>query len=395
MIRAPWPYAMLVLFTCGLPLVSQQYPPSPMPFVKDVFPTGMAAAQQDPAVLRAHGWSLFKLAWDDVSSGYRPRWYSWCTGAEMFDPQTPASCDETDVRPIDQEDRMQHMRLRFDGSHPPNLPALPVVVSDVYISPALAKYIYGLPASARPPIEASQRTYTQFAPALFDSLLKNNVAALPDGQTDEVAVKVSWAVVPCPSNPNSPAPWVPIVNGFPSDDTVPFHNFTPLYIDPQTLKRNGCKPDLMVKPPAGQPVARRNELFWFQKLSNDPLYTPPSLNPQQGDYMFVVAIHIITREQKNWVWATYWLSDDSDTDHMKDKPADVKAGKGAHFAMDISLGEDRPIYNPFIAADGSKLTCRIPPNNPATATASPQAAVKTNFLWTLARQAANFCGDSN
>jgi hypothetical protein len=313
------------------------------------------------------------------------------------------------------------MRLRFGDAQDPNLPLLPKVISNVYISPALAKYIYSLPASARPPIPASQQTYTKFAPALFDSMLKNKVTALPDGQTDEVAVKVSWVVVPCPGSPDSPPPSIPMWNGvLPSNDaaTLDPSLFPKLYIDPQSLKRNGCTPDPRVKPPAGQKVVKRNDLFWFQKLSTDQLYTPANLNPQQGDYMFVAAIHIITREQKNWVWATYWLSDDSDTLHMMYKPADLKAGKGAHFAMDISLGEDRPIFNPFLEglqpgfrhancmqchsaaavfrnpADGN-LTCGVPPNNPGTASGVQPPSAKTNFLWTLARRATNFCDGTN
>jgi hypothetical protein len=419
-----YPLSILLVASCVLP-VNSQYAPQPLP-EKDGFPSpdDMAAEQNNPAALRAHGWTLFQLVWKNVAPrGFKPLWYTWCTDAEMFDPPTPVNCAGNLARALDQDSRMQGLQVRSGNtSGDPSLPLLPNVISGVYISPALANYIQRLPVSFDPPIHVrSGGTYTDIAPVLYSALLKNNVGTLPVGSSDEVAVKVAWVEVPCPSSSNSPPPSLPAWDGtLPAgpDAHLDPSTFPKVYIDPQSLTRKGCQPSPNVKVPKGAQAFKRDDFFWFQKISNDQLTSVPSLNPQPGSYLMLVGMHIITHEQKDWVWATYWLSTPKDTEHLGGKPTVLRSGKGAHFAMNISLNEEEPIYNPFLegkqegfekancmrchraasvfrSPDKGTLICSVPANDARPDAGPKPPLVETSFLWTLARRATNFCDGSN
>jgi len=416
-----------LLLMTSLVLLSQQYRPNPMP-AELGFPATtdqMRAAKDDPEALRAHGWNLFRIVWENVAqSGFKPRWYTWCTDAEMFTPATSVDCTGAGAaRDLKDEGRMQDLQFRFGNDPDAQLPLLPNVLSQVYISPALAKYISTLPASIRPPVQIPDRaTYSDMAPGFFRVLLDRKVTELPSGASDEVAVKVAWAEVPCPNSPNSPAPSLPAWDG--SLPTGSGMHLTPtafpkFYIDPKSLARKGCTPDPNVKVPSGQMAHTRDDFFWFQQISNDWITGIPNVNPlRQGDYLMLTGMHIITREQADWVWATYWLSTNSDRRQSEGKPANVQKGKGANFAMEISLDDQRPIFNPFLEGEqegfehancmrchraasvfrssvNGKLICAVPKNDSPPDTHSTPLSVRTDFLWTLARRATANCDGSN
>jgi len=408
---------ILFFVTVGA-LLSDKLPPNPMPH-NEIFPApaGTVAAW-DQAKLRAHGWDLFTLVWENVNAGhgFTPRWYTWCTDAEMYDSPQPVDCTGASS-----QDRELTAASRLSGLQPrsPDLPLLPDVLSQVYFSPALAKDLKALPAAFRPPVplppDVQSQHFQYQAAYLFSTLLDHNVHQLPGGANDEVVVKVAWSKLACPSQPNSAAPSLPAWDGKPpaaGEQHLDPADFPKVYIDPQTLARMGCTPATNVA--QAKPLYKRDDFFWFQRLSDDPITALPArisqLNP--GDYLFLTAMHIITHEQDKWVWATYWLSDPSDHAHMDDKPQCLRKGKGAHFAMDISINDKAPVFNPFLEGEQegyeksnclrchaaaavfrtakNQLTCTVPKLDAETP-ALPPGALQTGFLWTPARRATSNC----
>jgi hypothetical protein len=123
-----------------------------------------------------------------------------------------------------------------------------------------------------------------------------------------------------------------------------------------------------------------------------------------GDFVALVAMHVTTKEQPDWIWATYWWHDAPAGPFAAGRPAAL-GGAAAHYLMATAFTGDQPCMNPWLEArfpNGLASNCiachqravalahaylpvpRAPlaPDDPFFATRTT-----TDFLWTLALEA--------
>ena len=356
--------------------------------------------------LRAHGWHLLDLVMADAdprSNHYRPVWYTWCTKFEALEYGFP--CTE-------KQRRLDAKGLRRDHGRPvprggSKLPNITEVISDVYLSPELVRYLNAPLAQLNP----SSLTLASPSKALPE-LLRANVHSIPDDFVGtEIAMKVAWYHVPCPT---TDAPFVPVFDAdkveqvLDGDQRIDRSKLRKLYLNPSSLRGGACNPGNAAVP-KGETGHDRDQFFWFQSTqgvdvttgNGNTEYIPP------GDYYVATGFHIITRERKNWVWATYWLNDRSDARGAEGRAEIIRAGKQSLFAMNITLNSNDPIFNPYLegslkgGAQSNCLhchsrasvslkenlpTCEIPhPGRSEKIPIAPDGSLTTSFLWTLAR----------
>jgi hypothetical protein len=137
----------------------------------------------------------------------------------------------------------------------------------------------------------------------------------------------------------------------------------------------------------------------------------------EGDYLLLMGLHVITHEQKDWVWTTFWWSPKPADDDAKPDWAQ-KDEKFCHLNMRITVEfrEDQgqePVFNPYLEATtkgGAKAHCIACHRNAmvkVTGTGTPSAqltapvpkmedwktlpdckgSVCTSFIWSVARRA--------
>src|SRR5205823_2221982 len=125
------------------------------------------------------------------------------------------------------------------------------------------------------------------------------------------------------------------------------------------------------------------------------------------------AMHLITHEQPDWVWTTFWWS--PNPTEIEDRPDWVaKDPKLRYFNMRVTMNIGKePVFNPYLEATfegGSKSHCiachrnaavQVTGDNPEKPTLSFQPpapadvskqpdcrlSVCTNFIWSIARHA--------
>lgn len=137
-----------------------------------------------------------------------------------------------------------------------------------------------------------------------------------------------------------------------------------------------------------------------------------------GTYLILVAVHVITKETPDWVWATFWWHNlASEGPYAANRPGSVR-GPWRHFLMDTTLSEQTPwdpedgknkiCFNPYLEAqfnNGVVSNCvqchkraTFPgnlsmglklglPGRDGMLTADPHyfdGSVKTDFMWSIA-----------
>lgn len=416
----------LLVAICGvcLSFTAQKMPPHDV-LTSNGFPATdslIKSAREDQSVLRAHGWDLFRMVWQNVSEngGFVPRWYTWCTDAEMYDSAPSTNCTDGQGRDLRNASRFSGLRSRVSSqsSIARHSPALPEIVSQTYFSPKLAEYLRSLPTitSVVVPLAARGDTFSEMSTSVLGTLLDRGVNRLPEAPPAAIAMKVAWVEVSCPNDSSIAPPSVPAWDGkIPESGHLVPATFPKLFIDPKTMKRKGCKPLSNAHIPGAFTAFPINDFFWFQSLAGDPITGLPDevTQPRSGDYLMVTGFHIVTHEQANWVWATYWLSDSDDSAFVKDRPGDLQNRKGAHFAMNITLDDTAPVFNPFLegetegfeksnclrchtaasvyrTAKNAPLTCEVPKEDDLHPTLRDDS-LQTAFLWTIARRATSDC----
>jgi len=90
---------------------------------------------------------------------------------------------------------------------------------------------------------------------------------------------------------------------------------------------------------AGKPAA--DEGGWGNPTGevDPPESSIYSVTTERGMQFRLNAIHIVTKELREWLWITLWWSDSPDTDFGQDRPEEIKAlpGPWAHYKMNVSV----------------------------------------------------------
>jgi hypothetical protein len=77
--------------------------------------------------------------------------------------------------------------------------------------------------------------------------------------------------------------------------------------------------------------------------------TPPAPNDHRKYYLVLMAVHVITKETPDWLWATFWwYNHSSDPNYGVDRPSRVilKGGNWRHFLMNVTLSKKTPTEPP-------------------------------------------------
>ena len=320
-------------------------------------PTIAAAARKD---LDRHAWNLLKLV---TGKSSHPIWYwDWCTIDEVY---SDAPCPAAPVR--------VH-RLRPKTAE--DLPSIETVLSSSYYNPAMAKYLRRPLSGAvpeRPDALKDQKIalpdhagvpMLALAKALAEARGPEWSGTLPVMPDDAVIVKPVWFRVPCP-DPGR-APTVGVYHGTPPDGWDPDKPEHGVKISPESLNHAPCSVpvEMMVRPDPA--MLRLDDFMYFRskKAVNFEVIGVPQGQIGEGDYLLLMGLHVITHEQAEWVWTTFWWTETPT--EVSEQPDWVKKDKKLrHFNMrtTVNMGEDPDkdaISNPYIegrAQGGSKAHC--------------------------------------
>lgn len=152
--------------------------------------------------------------------------------------------------------------------------------------------------------------------------------------------------------------------------------------------------------------------FYYMELK-DPKDFPHGLANMVGPYgeprrtpvyLILVAVHVITKETPDWVWATFWWHNQSS---LNKRPGTIKGNKWRHFLMNTTLSPKTPLdasggpricFNPFLEekfTNGTRSNCMVC-HSKAIFGRSPSVgaepapagyfdnALRTDFMWTIA-----------
>jgi hypothetical protein len=319
--------------------------------------------------LREHAWMLWAGINEDTVNG-QPIWSSWIDADQTFDPSggTVADAPMRGVRALRLSPARQFEDLRDDLSVL-DLSAQPIeVLQSVLFNRQNHQHIRDKNLFRRSTLEALNRDLPP------GPITKRTIPEFP---RDAVALKLVWWPISGDSDTKlavwdfDPGNRVSPSSPFPSNPIQQWKRF--VAISPQ--------PGIPAAPTV--PVTHpRSDIRGARVVSLDQLYTIP-LSPEDiaginnirrfdglldfalsrklkvGDRIALIAMHITTKEIKNWVWATYWWHDNPDGGiYGTFRPTAVK-GKWRNFLMDVAHdfyqptefdGSPNSVYNPYLEA---------------------------------------------
>jgi hypothetical protein len=84
----------------------------------------------------------------------------------------------------------------------------------------------------------------------------------------------------------------------------------------------------------------------------DEIYT---VQVGDGTNFRMPAMHLVTKELREWLWITLWWSPEPDTDFGADRPADIKklGGPWSHYKMNVSVAYEEKDPDPRGGFEGS------------------------------------------
>lgn len=101
--------------------------------------------------------------------------------------------------------------------------------------------------------------------------------------------------------------------------------------------------------------------------NDDAIY---AIEAPGGARFQLAALHLMTKELREWAWITLWWSDDPDSDFGEDRPAEIRAlgGPWSHYKMCVVTGfEDQDVPDVDYAATYPSLASALAATKAATA----------------------------
>jgi len=309
--------------------------------------TGRTGDPEAVQVLRRHGWDLLEWVLRDVSRGstHDPQFFAWCTDFEVLRGVCQTGVLASHHRLPDVQ-----FRARSDSDRRHEIPGILTVVSEGYYNPALAEY-FRMIRDSQP---VSKKAL---------DLLAVDRRELPEMPESAIVVKPAWQLIPCQGEHA-----FPVWQGDDSPKSAVQDNgsinglrLRRQMIDTSSLAVGPCEPRAAAKqPPANLRInttrlSIRN-FFTFQSPRDVTLMSGKVV--REGDFLLLAGLHIITRELKDWIWATYWWHPEdprNTTDRFAAgreqflaRAAGTTLRAGARFRMDIAVTDERAIFNPYL-----------------------------------------------
>jgi hypothetical protein len=369
------------------------------------FVTGQPADPRAVQVLRRHGWDLLEWVLRDASrrGTHNPQFFSWCTDFEVLRGVCERGVHAAPSRPPE----LQFGARRNERGK--DLPGILTVVSEGYYNPALSVYFQGI-------------RQMQSAPKKVLDLLAAERRELPDMPESAIVVKPAWQLIPCQGEHAFPV-WQgedSPTGAVQANGSINGLRLRRQMIDTASMQDGPCEPRAAPnQPPANLRINSTRlpirDFFTFQAPRDVTLMSGKEI--REGDFLLLAGLHVITRELKDWIWATYWWhpEDPRVTTHRfasgrerfltRAKGASLRAG--ARFRMDIAVTDERAIFNPYLEGTltgGTRSRCigchrkatlhRTPPAGNYRCFQFDSRAVPSNtetprvfmsFLWSAAR----------
>jgi len=302
--------------------------------------------KNDIRSMRQHAWVIFGALTEPSRRDRRfARWQTWYDKSEALAP-SPASHNE--------------IRLQlsyFDGSLQGGAASRPVPRN---------------PPAGSVPLESLQVVFNReayeaiqgarlYSVGTFQDCLRKQVHDIPDSvfPPSSIAIKAVWDYV-SDGEPKKIFVW----DGERSAPGIEVNS---------NLSRKVCvAADAGLCPQGpGEPEFRSVRSFYNVRLDGFSTVRSdwfPS-GPIPKGYAILTGLHFATREQKNWVWATFWWHDHSDRQPFADgRPSSIR-GVWRNYLMTVSYDMDKPrepdgkphiAFNPYLEArfpDGVESNC--------------------------------------
>jgi hypothetical protein len=137
-----------------------------------------------------------------------------------------------------------------------------------------------------------------------------------------------------------------------------------------------------------------NEFYWVQVEPGDF-----AQNAQCGDFLLLVGLHVIQKNNGRWLWSTFWWDKEPPAKFSTKGLGEFEHTPGPNpdawknYAMDASYANNVPIFNPWKEAEGPTSNCaqchehalvpfdRNVPDNIAMPKPVPEKSLSFDFIF--------------
>lgn len=347
-----------------------------------------ARSSDDIVTQREHMWKLWLAINKEAPSG-GPIWETWFSADHVFRPES--------VREI-----IRNPSLKFEK--PRQFIGLPSGGTEAVGQSQFASVLFNEEAHnfIRTEKLFLSSTLNNLNQSMTDSGIPISERDISHFPPDATVLKTVWLIAK--ANSRTPIPVWDFTPTQANQDGNPVSTWsrqvmvdtTGIYIPPDTID-------------GGRRVVSIEDFYSVEVTSTN---VPRGANP--GDKMILVALHVTTKEIKDWVWGTFWWHDKADLGPFAFNKNQKIKGVWRNYLMDVAFDSDLPrefdgsanaVMNPYLEAgfemglSSNCMTCHrksawpiqtfLPIEQGEISTSDPRFSnrLRLDFLWSLGMRA--------